>query len=633
MDFKVGEHRSVDVKEFRSQVKPPRLIWMLRLMRRWVPPASRQERMYRWLVYSIRRMSNRLKQAWPGYAEKRYERWQAENEPDANTTTKRVQDLNSLYDAPRLSIILYPSLGDLSTIQTSVLSIQSQTYHRWELCILLRETDEAAVKQEGGTRPPEDERICLKRFDPTAEPFPDLLSEIKGDYVILIPQGDMLAPHALWEIASVLSQKPNVDMLYTDQDRFDAAKERRVQPWFKPDWSPELLLSINYLTPLIVRKRILIEFLAKDWRLEEDASLWNLAFHCVEKARDVLHIPKVLYHTNSLRSQRRSAEMKSASVVASHLARIGISDVDVRRQSTGSLQVLWPTGRSLVSIIIPTKDQPQMLRRCLDGILHRTVYPHVQIVLVDNGSKNSDTLKYYRDLSTDKRVRFVPYDESFNYSVANNIGARHAEGEHLLFLNDDVEIIEQNWLVDMVRWSERNEIGAVGAKLLFSDGTIQHAGIVVGLGGHAGHVFRGAREGETGPFGSVEWYRNYLAVTGACMMVPRSVFQEVGGFNEEYQLAFGDVDLCLRIVERGYRVLYTPFARLLHHESVSRGRYIPTHDLVKGFIDLEPLLLEGDPYYNPNLSCRDSISRLKVKPEDRTRALEKILARRLSVEG
>jgi GT2 family glycosyltransferase len=185
----------------------------------------------------------------------------------------------------------------------------------------------------------------------------------------------------------------------------------------------------------------------------------------------------------------------------------------------------------------------------------------------------------------------------------------------------------------MVRWSEQDEIGVVGAKLLFPNGSIQQAGVVIGMGGHAGHIFRGAREGETGPFGSVEWYRNYLAVTGACMMIPSSVFEEVGGFNEDYQLVFSDIDLCLRITKRGYRVVYTPFSRLIHHESITRGRYIPTGDLIKAYKDFFHHLSEGDPYYNPNLSYRETIPGLILSPEDRIKELEQILARSLLVEG
>ncbi len=323
-----------------------------------------------------------------------------------------------------------------------------------------------------------------------------------------------------------------------------------------------------------------------------------------QRTQHITHLPKILYHRYDKRQRVATSEHLSCNLQpeqyppARFLQTQGLPKVRVVEHLEWGKQLTWDAGNSLVSVIIPTSNNYPWLKRCMGSLREKTVYNPYEVILVDTGSTDPVLLAYFAGLENAQAARRLRVESPFNYSIANNLGAQQAHGELLLFLNDDVEIIEEGWLEEMVRWSQRDEIGAVGAKLLFTDRTIQHAGIVVGMGGHAGHVFRGAREGETGPFGSVEWYRNYLAVTGACMMVPRSVFQEVGGFNEDYQLAFGDVDLCLRLVERGYRVLYTPFARLMHHESVSRGRYIPTGDLIKAYTDLFPLLSEGDPYFN-----------------------------------
>ncbi len=245
---------------------------------------------------------------------------------------------------------------------------------------------------------------------------------------------------------------------------------------------------------------------------------------------------------------------------------------------------------------------------------------------MDTGSERRETFELYEEISKDSKVRIINFGNGFNFSAANNFGALRSTGAVLVFLNNDIEVIEESWLEELVRWTEFPDIGVVGAKLLYPNGLIQHAGVILGLGGHAGHVFIGAREGEVGPFGSTEWYRDYLAVTAACMMMRREVYEDVGGFDEDYKLVFGDVDLCLRIVEKGYRVVYTPFARLLHHEGASRRRYIPRQDIRKAYFDLLPYVRSGDPYYNPNLSYSNPFPRIVGRREEsRIARLERIL--------
>jgi GT2 family glycosyltransferase len=581
------------------------------------------------MQYQIKRSKHLMRNAWPNYAQSVYDRWMRANEPDPNTASQQTD----IAESSRLLSIIMDYLGNNpEELKNSVRSIKAQKYQRWELLILVRDSMEMEVPSFSETSFSKDERIHFKTFHQGIDSFSDVLDLTKGEFIILISQGEMLSPDALQEIVAAISHHTYVDMIYTDEDAFHAGEKRRMQPWFKPDWSPELLLSVNYLTPPIIRREVLFQVVADGWIPGDENDKWDLIFQCVEKSEVIAHIPKVLYHTKFISSEN-DQKLRNLGVVISHLKRLRLPGVEERVSPIGAFQLIWPVRQSLVSIIIPTKDHPHHLRRCIDGILNHTDYKHVQIIIVDNDSVKEDTLAFYDHIRADDRISFVRYVEDFNFSRANNFGAQHATGDHFLFLNDDIEVIEEGWLEEMVRWSEQDEIGVVGAKLLFPNGSIQQAGVVIGMGGHAGHIFRGAREGETGPFGSVEWYRNYLAVTGACMMIPSSVFEEVGGFNEDYQLVFSDIDLCLRITKRGYRVVYTPFSRLIHHESITRGRYIPTGDLIKAYKDFFHHLSEGDPYYNPNLSYRETIPGLILSPEDRIKELEQILARSLLVEG
>jgi GT2 family glycosyltransferase len=628
----VDENYLSPVDDIVGRVGQPRFVFIFRLLRSILPYASMRERAFRWMQYHIKRSMHLIRKAWPNYEQRVYDRWLNENQPDPQTASQTSLVMCNSEHKQLFSIILNSSGHNPEEIENSVRSIKAQEYQHWELWIFVLDSVEREVPNHFESWFLEDDRIHLKSFNRDLDSFSDVLETIEGDFIVFLSQGDTLAPDALQEVVDLINLQPSVDMIYTDEDKIHADKKRRMQPWFKPDWSPELLLSVNYLTPPIIQREIVAQVAAGGWNPGDEKDIWDLIFRCVGKSERIAHIPKVLYHAKFISSEINQ-KTESLGVVASHLKRFQPPVVSECVNRFGARQVFWPVRQSLISIIIPTKDHPYHLRRCLDGLLNSTDYKHIQIIIVDNGSVKQETLAFYDQIRDDARICFVMYDEEFNFSRANNLGAQCAKGDHFLFLNDDIEVIEEDWLVEMVRWSERDEIGVVGAKLLFPDGSIQQAGVVVGMGGHAGHIFRGAREGENGPFGSVEWYRNYLAVTGACMMIPKLVFEEVGGFKEDYKLAFSDVDLCLRITKRGYRVLYTPFARLTHHESLSRGRYIPTGDLIKAYNDFIPHLSEGDPYYNPNLSYRYTIPRLTLSPEDRIMELEKILARRLLVEG
>jgi len=284
------------------------------------------------------------------------------------------------------------------------------------------------------------------------------------------------------------------------------------------------------------------------------------------------------------------------------LKRIGTASPKAFAPLPGILRCVWPTRGHKVSIVIPTKDKLPVLRRCVKSILRLTKYPDYEILLIDNNSTEKSTRAYYESLRAHTNIRVIDYPAPFNYSAANNLGARHATGDFLLFLNNDTEVLQADWLEELARWAERPGVGAVGTKLLYPNGTIQHAGVIVGLMCHAAHVFAKLERDHQGLFGSVNWYRNYLAVTGACVMIARDIFEKIGGFDEAYELVFSDVEICLRLVEHGYRIVYTPFAALNHYEGLSRANRIPPADFHRASRHMVDIVESGDPYFNPNLS-------------------------------
>jgi GT2 family glycosyltransferase len=289
-------------------------------------------------------------------------------------------------------------------------------------------------------------------------------------------------------------------------------------------------------------------------------------------------------------------------VIETHLQRQGL-EAQAFFDKSGFIRVSWPVvGAPKVSIIIPTKDKLELLRPCLQSILEKTQYPNYEVLVVDTGSTAPEVASYYQEMASEPRVKILRYDRAFNYSAVNNWATKRCDGAMLLFLNNDTEVIEADWLEEMVRWGQRPEVGLVGAKLLKPDGTIQHAGVIVGLGGYAGHIFAGLPEGSNTIFGYTEWYRDFSAVTAACMLVRRAVFEELGGFEEAFKLNGSDVDLGLRARAKGYRVVFNPFARLYHLESATHQGRVPFADYRLSQERYRPLLESGDPYFNPNLA-------------------------------
>jgi O-antigen biosynthesis protein len=395
-------------------------------------------------------------------------------------------------------------------------------------------------------------------------------------------------------------------LLYSDEDKLTAAGAR-VEPFFKPDWSPDLLLSMNYITHFAVFRRSHLQAIGGFRSGYEGAQDYDLLLRITERTNRIAHIPKILYHWRM--GHGSSAGSASAKPFASESGRRAVGDALNRRGHEASVEVLAP-GRyrarykihksPLVSIIIPTRDQVRLLQQCVASIEEKTRYDPYEIVIIDNNSIDPETIHYLDALSDKHRV--LRYPQPFNFSAINNFGADQAKGEQLLFLNDDTQVIDAEWLTALVEQAQRPEVGAVGAKLLYPDNCIQHAGVTLGICGGAGHAFRKLPNNRTAYFGLADLTRNCSAVTAACMIVPRKVFNQVGRFDEKLKVVYNDVDLCLRIRKQGYLILYTPFAVLYHFESATRGRLRPTREEELFCRRWSEAIRGGDPYYNPSLT-------------------------------
>jgi len=581
------------------------------------------------LTTSCLGISRRFRRLWIRCNRRRdYARWQARNESDEDELARQRGLAISLETPVTFLILMVVSENNHQCMQHTLNHLQSQTYPWWQLGILTQTEAIQQMQAELQEANDHDTRVSIL---PKGGGSRQGKKEKPGDHADILATlqpGDCLAASALWDVAKYLETYPTVDMVYTDEDKLDS-RGRRHTPWLKPDWSPELLYSTNYLQPLFIRRQIL-ERDTRDgsWR-DGDTNLTSMWESGILGNSRVGHLPKVLLHRLShgdAGSHIPGAEQQMhARWVEACFLKLGKKNVKVTHPNSHGLRVLWATDNPLVSIIIPTQDHPQILKRCLRSLTKRTKYPNYEILLLDSGKPGAthDLIAQYSQAGTS--IRAFPTKLPFNYSRTNNEGAHAAAGELFLFLNDDIEIIDGDWLEEMVRWSALPEIGAVGAKLLYPNKTIQHLGVILGLGGHANHVFMGAKEHDDGPYGPTDWYRNFLAVTGACMMVRRNVFESVGGFNAAYKLAFSDIELCLKIIEKGLRVMVTPHARLIHREGSTRGRYIPVEDLALAGDAFLPWVKAGDPYFNPNLSYTSTYPRVIGEEEDRVARLDQIV--------
>ena len=437
-----------------------------------------------------------------------------------------------------------------------------------------------------------------------ADQFAKAIADATGDFIVPLRAGDQLSPTALIRYAEALEGNPAADVVFGDQDSIDEAGERS-SPWFKPAWNRELFLAQDYLSDSAAVRAEAARRAVERSPLTDQAVAYDLLLRVTRTASTVLHAPSVTVHVRTdLRAEDQSARVEA---VREHLAGTG---AEATAGLFGTVKVTWPLPDDLpmVSVIIPTRDKVELLRPCVDTLLATTSYAPFEVIVVDNGSIDEAALAYLREIESDARVRVLSYPGAYNFSAINNFAVQQSAGSYFCFLNNDTEIVDGSWLTEMMRQAIRPEVAAVGAKLLYGDGTIQHAGVIVGIGEAAGHAHRNLPNSEAGYFAQVHAAQFVTAVTGACLLVEKQKFDDVGGFDErDLAVAFNDIDLCLKLERAGWRNVYVPHAVLIHHESKSRGK-----DHSPGQIDRYSRELKvfqerwgtktfEDPLFNPNL--------------------------------
>ncbi|MER0240311.1 glycosyltransferase [Fulvimarina sp. MAC8] len=555
--------------------------------------------------------------------------------------------LAELPNKPLISIVMPVYNTPEHQLREAIASVRAQLYENWELCI----ADDASPKKhvakvlaELSKQDPRIKIVTRKTNGHIALASNSALDIAKGELVALMDHDDRIAEHALFEIVAALNEHPDAAIFYSDEDKIDEHGVR-YDPYFKPDFSYDQLLGQNVINHLSVYRRALLEEVGgfRDGftgSQDHDLALRSVAVCGSEK---VVHIPKVLYHWRQAsdaasfsQSELQRCIDSSRKALRDHLDSVKDGDADTAQVLENPLVPIWnrvkfpvPANEPLVSVIIPTRDRAELVHQCVEGLLFRTDYKRMEIIVVDNDSDQPETFKIFDELKKDERIRVLPVAGEFNYSHLNNVAAQEAQGEILLLLNNDIDVISPDWLGELVSHAVRADVGCVGAKLLYADGRVQHAGVRLGAGhfdggrGVAGHLGLFTDRSDIGYFGSYAITRDVGCVTAACLAVRRDVYFEVEGLDEEnLKVAFNDVDFCLRVREAGYRILWTPFAELYHLESASRGSDL-TPEKHKRFMGEARYMrerwgdvLDADPFYNPNFNNYEADFRLRF-PENR----------------
>ncbi|WP_411350356.1 glycosyltransferase family 2 protein [Paenibacillus sp. WLX2291] len=530
------------------------------------------------------------------------------------------QNLNSITRKFTISVIMPVYNTPEEYLKKAIDSVREQLYPHWELCICNDASSNNKIQAIIEQYAQQDSRIKFIQHEKQQNisvASNSALSLASGEYVAFLDHDDEFTKDALYEVALLLNNEPDTDMIYSDEDKIDV-KGNRSQPFFKPDWSPNTLLSQMYTCHLTVYRLEIVKKIGGFRVGYEGSQDYDLALRIVELTKNIRHINKILYHWRM--SNTSTATSANAKTYTSDAGVRALKDTINRRgynakvfkDELANVYVMkhLPKNEPLISILIPTRNMAEVLSTCVDSIFKLSTYSNFEVIIIDNGSDDPATLDLFNKyiVQHGKRFKVLRLDIPFNYSKLNNLAAREAQGELILLLNNDVEIITPDWLEGLAGQAQRNEIGAVGAKLLYPDSTIQHAGVMLGISGTAGHSHKHFPENHPGYFSRLRMVSDYAAVTGACLMVKRKLFLEVDGLDEDLQVAFNDVDFCLKLIEKGYYNVYVPHVVLYHYESKSRG-YENTPEKMERFNKEADylkkrwaFLLDNDPFYSKHLS-------------------------------
>lgn len=539
---------------------------------------------------------------------------------DAGRHRIRVH-VKQMQSPPLISVVMPTYNSDPKWLTVAIESVRSQLYPHWELCIADDASTDTRIRPilEGFAK--RDTRIKVTfraKNSHISEASNTALDMASGEWIALLDHDDLISETALYCVAQQIISQPNVRLIYSDEDKIDEAGLRH-SPYFKCDWNPDLFYSHNMFSHLGVYQLELVRSVGGFRVGFEGAQDYDLALRCIEciDAGQIAHIPKVLYHWRvHSRSTAGGAEAKPYAMLAGeralseHFQREGIPGQVTLTDFGYRVRYQLPVDQPLVTLLMPTRDQKKITELAVQSILEKTTYQNYEILIIDNGSIETETLDWFQWIqSQDSRVKVIRYDHPFNYSAINNYGVTLANGAIIGLINNDIEVIEPEWLSEMVSHSLRAEIGCVGAKLYYSSGSLQHCGVVLGIGGVAGHSHKHFSKNSYGYFSRMQLISNFSAVTGACLLVKKKIFESVGGLDEDnLKVAFNDVDFCLKVRENGYRNLWTPYAELYHHESISRGAEDTPEKMIR--FQAEVLFMKSkwgsklmqDPCYSPNLT-------------------------------
>ena len=543
--------------------------------------------------------------------------------------------ISALTSKPKISVVMPVWNTPEAYLRKAIESVIAQLYPHWELCIADDASTEphvARVLQQYAARDARIKLVSRGENGHIARASNSALALASGEFIALMDHDDILASHALYMIAVELNNHPDADIIYSDEDKIDE-QGIRFQPFFKPDWDIERFYAQNYINHLTVYRASVVKDIGGFREGFDGSQDYDLALRVVAKtdAARIRHIPFVLYHWRIFPGAQTFSSTQGAT--ARDSARRALQDyfdtkgetavvVNSRVRAWNRVRRPVPHPAPRVSLIVPTRDRLGLLKSCVHGLLRKTDYPDIEVIIVDNESSEPTTLQYFSDIVSDSRVRVLRIEGTFNFSALNNAAARAATGAILGFINNDIEVIDGGWLSEMVSQLNPDDVGAVGAKLYYGDDTIQHGGVILGIGGVAGHAEKRAPRYDNGYFGQMQFARSVSVVTAACMLVKRDVFEALGGLDEvNLAVAFNDVDFCLRIRAAGYRIVWTPYAELYHLESASRGSdQIDPAKAARFQREAEYMLsrygdrLKHDPYFNPNLSLKSEHVELAYPP-------------------
>ena len=556
-----------------------------------------------------------------------YGGWIRYNEPkDADL---KIQAKKEFKIMPKISLVVPMYKTKEKFLKELVECLVRQSYSNWELCLADGSDKENPIYKKYVES---DERIKYKFLNKNlgiSGNSNEALKMATGDYIALLDHDDVLPANALYEVVNYINKYPNSEFLYSDEDKIDEHKNR-YDAHFKPDFAPDTLRCQNYICHFSIFKKELMDKLEgfrSDYDGAQDYDIFLRMSEIVEP-KNIRHIPRILYHwrvhnesTAKLDSNAKDyAFISGKKAIEDHLKRVGLEAEVSKGCIPGIYRVDYKVqGNPKVSIVIPNKDGKDILKVCIDSILEKTTYQNYEIVIVENNSTTEEIFEYYKELEKNERIIVTTYpNKGFNYSAIINHGVKNSTGDYIVQLNNDTELVTENWLELMLGFCQRDDVGGVGVKLYYPDETIQHAGIIVGIGGIAGNRFKSIPKAGHAYFAMESMINNLSAVTAACMMNPRKVYDEVGFMEEKLAVAFNDVDFCLKVREKGYLIVYNPYVEFIHYESKSRGQEDTPEKIrrFQGEIDTfekrwGDFLDEGDPYYNMNLSLDTEVYHMK----------------------